>query len=175
VAGVIDPKDGVGLFDREPGTPMDPSIWAPSAIGRDYGIDYLNSIGKNHILFSADGTDALMFQLAGIPASGVLTGQDCCKLASDVDLFGGYEGNFEGNIPSFDGGCVDNPFRWCDNLSNNDPEVLTWMSKTFANMVGHMAYDTQVFSSTHHGGGHHPKDDTSPGKREASEHGRADR
>src|SRR3954452_10397174 len=154
VAGVLDPKDGVDLFAREPGTPMPPSIWAPSAIGRDFGIDYLNSIGKNHILFSADGTDAFMFQQAGIPASGVLTGQDCCKLASDVDLFGGFEGNFEGTVPGDDGGCVDNPFRWCDNLSNNDPEVLTWMSKTFANMVGHMAYDTQVFNSTKNGGGH---------------------
>lgn len=154
VAGVIDPKDGVGLFDRQPGTPTPPSIWAPSAIARDYGIDYLNSIGKNNILFSADGTDALSFQLAGVPASGVLTGQDCCKLASDVDLFGGFEGNFEGTVPGTDGGCVDNPFRWCDNLSNNDPVVLTWMSKTFANMVGHMAYDTQVFSSTQKGGGH---------------------
>jgi hypothetical protein len=154
VAGVLDPKDGVNLFGRGPGTPMSPSIWAPSAIGRDYGIDYLNSIGKNNILFSADGTDAFMFQQAGIPASGVLTGQDCCKLASDVDLFGGYEGNFEGTVPGDDGGCVDNPFRWCDNLSNNDPEVLTWMSKTFANMVGHMANDTQVFTSTQPARGH---------------------
>jgi Peptidase family M28/PA domain len=154
VAGILDPKDGVNLFTRDPGTPMPPSIFAPSAIARDYGIDYLNSIGKNHILFSADGTDAFMFQQAGIPASGVLTGQDCCKLASDVALFGGYEGNFEGHVPSFDGGCVDLPFRWCDNLSNNDPEVLTWMSKTFANMVGHMAFDTQVFDSTKSGGGH---------------------
>jgi hypothetical protein len=154
VAGVLDPKDGVTLFGRNPGTPMPPSIFAPSAIGRDYGIDYLNSIGKNHILFSADGTDAFMFQQAGIPASGVLTGQDCCKLASDVALFGGYEGNFEGTVPGTDGGCVDNPFRWCDNLSNNDPEVLTWMSKTFANMVGHMAYDTQVFNSAQNSGGH---------------------
>jgi Peptidase family M28/PA domain len=154
VAGVLDPKDGVTLFGRQPGTPMPPSsIFAPSAIARDYGIDYLNSIGKNNILFSADGTDAFMFQLAGIPASGVLTGQDCCKLASDVALFGGYEGNFEGTVPGTDGGCVDNPFRWCDNLSNNDPEVLTWMSKTFANMVGYMAYDTQVFNSKP-GGGH---------------------
>ncbi|MGB8380537.1 MAG: M20/M25/M40 family metallo-hydrolase [Dermatophilaceae bacterium] len=158
VAGVLDPKDGVTLFTRQPGTTMPQSIWAPSAIARDDGIDYLNSIGKNHILFSADGTDAFMFQLAGIPASGVLTGQDCCKLASDVDLFGGYEGNFEGNVPGDDGGCVDNPFRWCDNLSNNDPEVLTWMSKTFANMVGHMAYDTQVFDATHGGGGHIKKE-----------------
>ena len=60
-------------------------------------------------------------------------------------------------MPGTDGGCVDNPFRWCDNLSNNDPEVLTWMSKTFANMVGHMAYDTQVFDSTKQGGGGHIK------------------
>jgi hypothetical protein len=154
VAGVLDPKDGVQLFSRGPGTPMPPSIWAPSAIARDYGIDYLDSIGQNHILFSADGTDAFMFQLAGIPASGVLTGQDCCKLASDVALFGGFEGNFEGTVPGDDGGCVDNPFRWCDNLSNNDPEVLTFMSKAFANMVGHMAYDTQVFTSTQKAGGH---------------------
>jgi hypothetical protein len=162
VAGVLDPKDGVTLFGRDPGTPMPPSIWAPSAIGRDYGIDYLNSIGKNNILFSADGTDAFEFQQAGIPASGVLTGQDCCKLASDVALFGGYEGNFEGNVPGTDGGCVDNPFRWCDNLSNNDPVVLTWMSKTFANMVGHMAYDTQVFNSTQNSGGHIKKDPVPP-------------
>jgi Peptidase family M28/PA domain len=153
VAGVLDPKDGVTLFGRVPGTAVSPSLWAPSGIARDFGIDYLNSIGKNHILFSADGTDALNFQLAGVPASGVLTGQDCCKLASDVSLFGGYEGNFEGTVPGTDGGCVDNPFRWCDNLSNNDPEVLTWMSKTFANMVGHMAYDTQVFNSTQTVGG----------------------
>ena len=162
VAGVLDPKDGVNLFSRDPGTPMPPSIWAPSAIGRDFGIDYLNSIGMNHILFSADGTDAFMFQQAGIPASGVLTGQDCCKLASDVALFGGYEGNFEGTVPGTDGGCVDNPFRWCDNLSNNDPDVLTWMSKTFANMVGHMAYDTQVFDSAQNGGGHLEKKTARP-------------
>jgi hypothetical protein len=60
-------------------------------------------------------------------------------------------------VPGDDGGCVDNPFRWWDNLSNNDPEVLTWMSKTFATMVGHMAYDTLVFHSTQHAGGHLPK------------------
>ena len=93
------PETGSTCSADGPGTPMPPSIWAPSAIARDYGIDYLNSIGKNHILFSADGTDAFMFQLAGIPASGVLTGQDCCKLASDVALFGGFEGNFEGTVP----------------------------------------------------------------------------
>ena len=57
-------------------------------------------------------------------------------------------GNFEGNIPSFDGGCVDNPFRWCDNLDNNDPEVLTFMSKAFANMVVQMAFDNKIMSAS---------------------------
>jgi len=102
-------------------------------------VNYFNSIGKNHIFFSPVGTDAEQFQLAGVPASGVLTGQDCCKTQEEVDLFGGYLGNYEGNVPSFDGGCVDNPFRWCDNLSNNDPTVLTFMSKAFADMTARMA------------------------------------
>jgi Zn-dependent M28 family amino/carboxypeptidase len=35
VAGVLDPKNGVDLFQRAPGTPMPPSIWGPSAIARD--------------------------------------------------------------------------------------------------------------------------------------------
>jgi hypothetical protein len=78
----------------------------------------------------------------------VLTGQDCCKTQHEVDLFGGFLGNFEGNVPSFDGGCVDNPFRWCDNLANNDPTVLTFMSKAFATMVVQMAFDTKVMSGS---------------------------
>jgi hypothetical protein len=117
-------------------------------VARDQGIQYFSSIGLNHILFSPVGTDAFTFNQAGIPASGVLTGQDCCKLPSDVKLFGGSTGNFEGNIPSTDGGCVDNPFRWCDNLSNNDPKVLTFMSKGFANMVVQMAFNTTVLGSS---------------------------
>jgi hypothetical protein len=35
----------------------------------------------------------------------------------EVNLFGGFTGNFEGKVPSTDGGCVDNPFPWCDNLA----------------------------------------------------------
>ena len=69
------------------------------------------------------GTDAKSFNLAGVPASGVLTGQDCCKTQQEVDMFGGFTGNYEGNVPSIDGGCVDNPFLWCDNLANNDKNV----------------------------------------------------
>jgi len=78
----------------------------------------------------------------------MLTGQDCCKTQDEVDMFGGSLGNYDGNIPSFDGGCVDNPFRWCDNLSNNDPNVLTFMSKAFATMVLQMAFDTKVMSAS---------------------------
>jgi hypothetical protein len=68
--------------------------------------------------------------------------------ADDWNGHCGVEGNYEGNIPSFDGGCVDNPFRWCDNLSNNDPAVLTFMSKAFASMVVQMAFDTKVMSAS---------------------------
>ena len=39
-------------------------------------------------------------------------------------------------------------FRWCDNLSNNDPKVLTFMSKAFASMVVQMAFDTKVMSAS---------------------------
>ena len=111
-------------------------------------ISYFDSIGLNHELFSPVGTDAFSFNEAGIPAGGLLTGQDCCKTQAEVDLFGGYTGNFEGNIPSTDGGCVDNPFLWCDNLSNNDPQVLTFMSKAFADMVVRMAFDTKIMSAS---------------------------
>ncbi|HEY5989423.1 MAG TPA: hypothetical protein VIV12_24040 [Streptosporangiaceae bacterium] len=81
-----------------------------ATVSRDQSIEYFDSIGLNHELFSPVGTDAFSFNAAGIPASGLLTGQDCCKTQQEVDLFGGYLGNYEGNIPSFDGGCVDNPF-----------------------------------------------------------------
>jgi hypothetical protein len=47
-----------------------------------------------------------------------------------------------------DSGCVDDPLRWCDNLSNNDPDVLTFMSKAFATNVVQMAFDTKVMSAS---------------------------
>src|SRR5437667_260940 len=67
--------------------------------------------------------------------------------AKKVDLFGGFLGNYDGNIPSFDGACV-NQFRWCDNLDNNDPEVLTFMSQAFADMVVRTAFDNKVMSAS---------------------------
>jgi len=139
IVGVLDPA-GVNFFTRTVTTQFPPAVYQPSQIARDQGIDFFNSIGKNHELISPDGTDAFNFNMAGVPASGVLTGQDCCKTQEEVNLFGGFTGNYEGNVPSTDGGCVDNPFRWCDNLSNNDPNVFTFMSKGFANMVFNMAF-----------------------------------
>ncbi len=137
--GILDPA-APDFFGRTVSTTFPPQVYKPSQISRDQSIQFFNSIGLNHILFSPVGTDAFSFNKAGIPASGLLTGQDCCKTQQEVDLFGGSLGNYEGNVPSFDGGCVDNPFLFCDNLSNNDPAVLTFMSKAFANTVVRMAF-----------------------------------
>jgi hypothetical protein len=156
--GVLDPA-AVDFFTRtvsttpcsspSPSSPCFPdNVYGPSQISRDQSIAYFNSIGKNHILFSPVGTDAYNFNVAGIPASGLLTGQDCCKTQDEVNLFGGELGNYEGNLGTSDGGCVDNPFRWCDNLSNNDPNVLTFMSQALANTVVRMAFDRSVAGAT---------------------------
>jgi hypothetical protein len=145
--GVLDPA-APDLFSRTVSATFPNRVYEPSKVARDQGVEYLDSIGKNHEFLSPVGTDAFSFNQIGVPASGVLTGQDCCKLPEEVDLFGGQVGNYEGNIGTFDGGCVDNPFRWCDNLDNNDPDVLAFMSKTFANMVAHMAFDTKVMDAS---------------------------
>jgi hypothetical protein len=145
--GVLDPA-GPDLFGGTSSTTFPNRVYKASTVSRDQSIAYFDSIGLNHELFSPVGTDAFSFNAVGIPAGGLLTGQDCCKTQGEVDLFGGSLGNFEGNVPSFDGGCVDNPFRWCDNLSNNDPAVLTFMSKAFADTVVRMAFDTKVMSAS---------------------------
>jgi hypothetical protein len=145
--GILDPA-APNFFSRTVTDTFPNRVYKPSRVARNIAVDYFDSIGKNHIFFSPVGTDAHSFNSIGIPASGLLTGQDCCKTQEEVDLFGGVLGNYEGNIPSFDGGCVDNPFRWCDNIDNNDPEVFTFMSKAFADMVVRMAFDTKVMSSS---------------------------
>ena len=142
--GVLDPA-GPDLFTNTVSSTFPNRVYKASTVARDAGIDYFNSIGKNHELFSPVGTDAISFNNVGIPASGVLTGQDCCKTQAEVDLFGGHTGNFEGVSPT---GCVDNPFLWCDNLDNNDFNVMTFMSRGFANMVLTMAFDNKVMSSS---------------------------
>ncbi len=143
IIGVLDPA-APDFFGRTVTTTFPDGVYEPSKVARDQAAAYFDSIGLNHEFLSPVGTDAFSFNAAGIPASGLLTGQDCCKSQDEVNLFGGSLGNYEGNIPSTDGGCVDNPFLWCDNLSNNDPKVLTFMSQAFADMVIRMAFDTSV-------------------------------
>jgi Zn-dependent M28 family amino/carboxypeptidase len=146
--GILDPAAG-DLFGGDSTLGVFPNrVYKPSLVARDAGVDYLSSQGFHHEFFSPTGTDAFSFNQVGIPASGVLTGQDCCKVQHEVDLFGGELGNFEGNLGSFDGGCVDNPFIWCDNLDNNDFSVMTTMTRDFATMVLRMAFDTKVMSSS---------------------------
>jgi len=146
--GVLDPA-GPDLFGRTVTQKFPSRVYKASTVARDQAVDYLTNVeNKNYEFLSPVGTDAISFNQVGIPASGVLTGQDCCKTADEVKLFGGFEGNFEGNVPSFDGGCVDNPFRWCDNLPNNNFDVMTFMSRDFANMVANMAFDKQIMSAS---------------------------
>jgi Zn-dependent M28 family amino/carboxypeptidase len=147
IVGVLDPA-APDFFGGTVTNSFPNRVYKASTLARDQAVAYFDSIGLNHEFLAPTGTDAISFNNVGIPASGLLTGQDCCKSQHEVDLFGGFLGNYEGNIPSFDGGCVDNPFRWCDNLSNNDPAVLTFMSKAFATMVVQMAFDTKVMSAS---------------------------
>ena len=141
--GILDPA-AVDFFGRTVSKQFPANVYDPSLVARDQMTDYYSSVGKKHIYFSPVGTDAEQFNLAGIPASGVLTGQDCCKTQDEVDLFGGTTGNYEGNLGTSDGGCVDNPFRWCDNLDNNDPNILALVSKDFAYSVAKMANNKSV-------------------------------
>ena len=112
-----------------------------SKVGNQFYTDFFTSQGvpSQSAPFGNDGTDSNSFALIGVPDTGILTRQDCCKDQREVDTWGGFTGNYEGNIPSFDGGCVDFPGRWCDNLSNNDPIVLELASKATAYVVLNMA------------------------------------
>jgi Zn-dependent M28 family amino/carboxypeptidase len=105
-----------------------------SRIGNRYFADFFEQGGivSRPARFGNDGTDSNAFSRVGIPNSGILTEQDCCKHAWETKLWGGFLGNYEGVVPGFDGGCVDMPDRWCDNLDNNDPFVLELASKAVA-------------------------------------------
>lgn len=122
------------------------SIAAASQIGNNFFSSYFTAAGLPYNVWNNVGTDSYSFAQVGVPNTGVLTAQDCCKSSADVAKFGGFTGNYEGNIPSNDGGCVDRPFLWCDNLSNNDPVVLTTVSKAFASVVFNLANNTAIGS-----------------------------
>jgi hypothetical protein len=115
-----------------------------SKVGTKMWTDYFNSIGivSQSAPFGNCGTDSNSFALIGIPDTGFLTMQDCCKSQSEVDIWGGFLGNYEGNIPSSDGGCCDQPNRWCDNLDNNDPFVFGLVSKAAAYVTLKLANHT---------------------------------
>jgi hypothetical protein len=153
--GILDPM-AHDLFSSSTTANTFPNrVYKASLVARDAGVAYLNSQNQNHEFFSPTGTDAFEFNAIGVPASGVLTGQDCCKTQAQVDLFqpnfigtANEVGNFEGNLGTSDGGCVDNPFLWCDNLDNNNFDVMTLMTRDFATMVLRMAFDTKVMSAS---------------------------
>lgn len=121
-----------------------PNVVAQSQIGNEDFAAYFRSIGVESRNGNNNGTDSNSFSLIGVPDSGIYTQQDCCKSALQVKLWGGFRGNYEGSIPSFNGGCVDQPHRWCDNLSNNDRFVLGLVSKAVASVVFELANDTAL-------------------------------
>lgn len=114
-----------------------------SKAGNKAFLDYFRSAGivARKAWFGNSGTDSNAFSLVGVPNSGILTQQNCCKKDWEVALWGGYTGNYEGKVPGHNGGCVDEPERWCDNLSNNDPFVLEFISKAVASVVLTLAGD----------------------------------
>ncbi|MBV8976658.1 MAG: M28 family peptidase [Alphaproteobacteria bacterium] len=120
-----------------------PNVVPASQIGNRRFEHYFRKIGipARIASFGNDGTDSLAFSRAGVPNTGILTQQNCCKHAWEVRLWGGFLGNFEGKIPGHNGGCVDWPRRWCDNLSNTDREVLEFVSKATAAVVLQFAND----------------------------------
>jgi hypothetical protein len=117
-----------------------------SRVGNDAFADFFATAGiaSRPVSFGNDGTDSNSFALVGVPDTGVLTRQDCCKTQWEVHLWGGYPGNYEGHIPSYDGGCVDMPGIWCDNLSNNDPFVLQFVTKAIAHVTFKLANDASL-------------------------------
>ena len=116
---------------------------ADSKVGNDALFAYFAAAGvpAQSARFGNQGTDSNSFALAGVPNTGILTQQDCCKAKWEVKVWGGFLGNYEGNIPSFDGGCVDNPRRWCDDLANTDPKVMEVASQAAAFATLRLAQD----------------------------------
>ena len=121
-----------------------PNVVPLSRVGNKAFADYFRSAGIESRNGNNDGTDSLSFSLVGVPNSGVYTQQDCCKHQWEVDIWGGYLGNYEGKVPGHNGGCVDYPNRWCDNLSNNDPFVLEFASKAVAYVTLQLANDKSL-------------------------------
>ena len=121
VAGVLDP-DGVNLFSRAR-CPSTPSIWARPRRSRATRRSTTSTRSGRTTSSSRRRHGRLHVPAHGIPASGVLTGQDCCKLASDVDLFGGFEGNFEGTVPATTGAAWTTPSAGATTPATSTPQA----------------------------------------------------
>ena len=136
----------------DPGRAIDaadfpPNVVPESQVGNNYFVAYFAGNTLPHAWNSNDGTDSWSFSWIGVPNSGILTGQDCCKAQWEADYFGGYTGNYEGHIPSFDGGFVDRAFLWGDNIDNNNVDVLESTSKAYAYVAWKLANDSTLPSN----------------------------
>lgn len=142
VTAIADPANSYYAGDFPPG------VIEASQVGNNYFREYFTSRHLPYVNWSNDGTDSWSFSWRGVPNTGILTGQDCCKSQEEVDIFGGTVGNYEGNLGTFDGGFVDRPFLWGDNLDNNDPVVLEATSKALAYVVWKLANNTAIMANT---------------------------
>ena len=116
-----------------------PNVIPESKVGNDYFTDFFRRAGVISRHGNNNGTDSISFSLAGVPNTGILTQQDCCKHDWETRLWGGFLGNYEGKIPSFNGGCVDRRRRWCDNLDNNNRSILELTTKAVASVTYNLA------------------------------------
>jgi hypothetical protein len=123
-----------------------PNVIPASRRGNRYFYDYFDAVGLPSAPagFGNSGTDSNSFSLVGVPNTGILTQQNCCKSQAQVNIWGGQTGNYEGNLGTSDGGCVDRAHRWCDNLANNSPEVLEFISKAVAHVTYKLANDAAL-------------------------------
>ena len=76
--GILDPA-APDLFSKQVPETFPNKVYKPSQVARDQAIAFFDKAGFNHELISPNGTDAIWFNRIGVPASGLLTGQDCCK------------------------------------------------------------------------------------------------
>lgn len=123
-----------------------PNVVPQSMVGNQDFERYFGNVGipARSASFGNGGTDSNSFSLVGVPNTGILTMQDCCKLPWEVKLWGGFTGDYEGAVPGVLGECADFPKRWCDNLSNNDPFVFGLVSKAIGDVTLELANDASL-------------------------------
>lgn len=81
----------------------------------------------------------------------MVTGQGAGpKTQTEVDLFGGHIGPYE-NVGTIQGQtltCVDNPFVYCDNLSNVNFDIMLPITQAFGAVVVQLAFDGNIKTSS---------------------------